>query len=115
MSTLLLPKVRADDELIRDLPAELGEVVSESSGARGTAASPSDHQAELIEAAHGVAREIYGCGVFSERLKVYGKVGRRFKADARRVLNIAAARWPELIPTVNDQPEWKALLSADLS
>lgn len=113
MSTLLKTKPRPEGELVRHLPGEVGELVSAASEPlpADSPAAPND----LINAAHQVAKEIYGCWEFSERLEVYKSVGERFKADARRVLNIAVARWPHLIFRVNDLPEWKALLSADLS
>ena len=70
---------------------------------------------ELIAAAHEIAEALYGCWGLPERIAIYKEVGARFGSEYRRILNIAAARWPELIPMVNDLPEWKALLSADLS
>jgi uncharacterized small protein (DUF1192 family) len=69
----------------------------------------------VVQSAHEIAKELYGCGELSERIAIYKRTGERFKSDYRRVLNIAAVQWPELIPMVNDLPEWKALLSADLS
>jgi hypothetical protein len=110
MSTLLESKVRPEEELVRGLPGEVVESVSEQ-----LPADPAGPPIDLIDAAYEVAKEIYGCWEFSERLEVYKSVGSEFKADARRVLNVAAARWPDLIFWVNDLPEWKALLSADLS
>jgi uncharacterized small protein (DUF1192 family) len=77
--------------------------------------SPLNSDVDLVEAAHQIAKELYGCWELSERIAIYKRTGERFKSDYRRVLNIAALRWPQLIPMVNDLPEWKALLSADLS
>lgn len=124
MSELLEPKVRPTREALTDLPGAVGEAVAESpelersrdgeSSSTASARRPMS-SAEVVSAAHAVAKEIYGCWEFAERLEVYKSVGQRFKADARRVLDAAAARWPELISSVNDLPEWKALLSADLS
>lgn len=113
MDTLLETRPRPEEELVRDLSGEIGELVSDASEPL-PAVSAAD-RIDLLDAAHDVAREIYSCWEFSERLEVYKSVGERFKADARRVLNIAVARWPHLIFWVNDLPEWKALLSADLN
>ena len=112
MSTFLKTKPRPE-ELVRNLPGEVGELVSDTSEPlpADSPAAPDD----LISAAHEIAWRVSGCAGFSERLEVYRSVGSEFKADARRVLNIAAARWPHLIFWVNDLPEWKALLSADVS
>jgi hypothetical protein len=125
MSKLLAPKVRESEEAVKGLPRGVREAVSnvpELPRPEPVAASPiaagssSPRRSEdLIEAAEAVAKEIDACWEFSERLEIYIDVGRCFKSDARRVLNIAAARWPKLIFWVNDMPEWKALLSADLS
>jgi len=125
MPKLLESKVREPEEAVKGLPALVTETVSdvpalprpEPDAASPIASDPSPplRTEDLIEAAHTVAREIYGCWEFSERLEVYKSVGEQFKADARRVLNIAAERWPKLIFWVNDLPEWKALLSADVS
>lgn len=125
MPKLLEPKVREPEEAVKGLPALVTEAVSdvpalprpEPDAASPIANDPSPplRTEDLIEAAHDVAKDLHRCGSFHERLGVYNRVGREFKSEARRVLNIAAARWPELIPMVNDLPEWKALLSADLS
>lgn len=125
MSKLLEPKVREPEEAVKGLPGVLTETVSDVSerpcsepvaaGPIAGGSSSPRRSEELIGAAHTVAGEIHGCRDFSERLDVYRSVGEQFKADARRVLNIAAERWPGLIFRVNDLPEWKALLSADLS
>ncbi len=125
MPKLLEPKVREPEEAVKGLPAVVSETVSDVPGlprpepdAPSPIAkdpSPPPPTEDLIEAAHDVAKDLHRCRSFHERLGVYNRVGREFKSEARRVLNIAAARWPHLIPTVNDLPEWKALLSADLS
>lgn len=124
MPELLEPKVRQAEEAVRDLPGAVDEAVSQSPGRRRSetdasapAATPRQRlrSSEVVEAAYEVAKEIYGCWEFAERLKVYGSLKERFSVDARRVLDAAASRWPELIHWVNDLPEWKALLSADLS
>ena len=113
MNTLLKTKSRPEEEVVRNLPGEVGELVSDASELLPAAspAAPND----LISAAHQVANDLHDAGSFYVRLGVYKRVAREFKSEARRVLNIAAARWPELIPMVNDLPEWKALLSADVS
>jgi hypothetical protein len=125
MPKLLEPKVREPEEAVKGLPAVVTEAVSDVSGlphpepdAVSPVASASSVPLpthDLIEAAHKVARDLHRLQSLYERCGVYSRVSREFKADARRVLNIAAARWPHLIPMVNDQPKWKALLSADLS
>lgn len=124
MPELLEPKARQAEEALRESPVAAGEAVLEpprlersKTRKASSAASPARAlaSAEVIEAAHRVAQDIYGCWEFPERLEVYKSVGDRFKADARRILDAAAARWPELIVWVNDMPEWKALLFADLS
>jgi hypothetical protein len=124
MPELLERKVRPANEALTDLPVAVGEAVAESpelerslnrESSSAAFARRSLSSAEVVSAAHAVAKEIDGCWEFAERLEVYKSVGERFKRDARRVLDAAAARWPELISWVNDLPEWKALLSADLS
>jgi hypothetical protein len=121
MSTLLKPRVRPSEEAVQDAPTRNREVVADSPGSGDVLRRPPSRiwppppRHDLIEAAHQVAKDLYACWELSERIEVYKEVGARFKSDARRVLNIAAARWPEMIPMVNDLPEWKALLSADLS
>jgi len=124
MPELLEPKVRPATEALTDLPGAVGEAVAEppelersrdgESSSAVSARRPMS-SAEVVSAAHAVAKEIDGCWEFAERLEVYKSVGERFKRDARRVLDAAAVRWPQLIFWVNDLPEWKALLSADLS
>jgi hypothetical protein len=76
---------------------------------------PRDSVVDLVQAAHEIAKELDSCPELTERIAIYKRTGERFKSDYRRVLNIAAVRWPQLIPMVNDLPEWKALLAADLS
>lgn len=71
--------------------------------------------ADPIEAAHDIAKRLHASVALKERIAIYKETGERFGSEYRRILNIAAACWPELIPMVNDLPEWKALLSADLS
>ena len=125
MPKLLEPKVREPEEAVKGLPAGLTETVSDvpalsrpepdAATPNAGAPSPPPPVEDLIEAAHDAAKDLHRCRSFHERLGVYNRVGREFKSEARRVLNIAAMRWPELIPMVNDLPEWKALLSADLS
>lgn len=124
MPELLVPRVRQAEEAFKDLPGAVGEAVSESPALErsepdaSASAAASRHRlcsSEVVEAAHRFAKEICGCWEFAERLEVYRSVGERFKLDARRVLDAAATRWPGLIYWVNDLPEWKALLSADVS
>ncbi|HYQ78793.1 MAG TPA: hypothetical protein VEP91_06760 [Solirubrobacterales bacterium] len=121
MSTLLRPRVRPSEEAVHDAPARSREVVADSPvredvpRRRASQVWPPPPRHDLIEAAHQVAKDLYACWDLSERIEVYKEVGARFKSDARRVLNIAVARWPEMIEMVNDLPEWKALLSADVS
>jgi hypothetical protein len=125
MPKLLEPKVVESKEAVKGLPVVVTETVSDvrellrpepdAASPIASASSSPGRSADLVKAAHHVAEEIHACWDFSERLEVYIDVGRRFESDARRVLNIAAARWPKLIFWVNDLPEWKALLSADLS
>lgn len=124
MPKLLEPKVREPEEAVKGLPA-VSETVSDvpelprpESDAYSPVADAPDtppFAEDLIEAAHQVAKDLHDCGTFYARLGVYNRVGREFKSEARRVLNIAATRWPHLVPMVNDLPEWKALLSADVS
>lgn len=125
MPKLLESEVREAEEAVKGLPAVVTETVSNVPALPGPepdaatpiigVASPTPHTEDLIQAAQDVAKDLLRCRSFHERLGVYNRVGREFKSEARRVLNIAAARWPEMIPTVNDLPEWKALLSGDLS
>lgn len=110
MTTMLKPKAEQVGELVKDLPGAVGEVLADPGFS-----PPSSRPDDLLAAAHGIAEALHACGNLSERLEVYKEVGQRFKSEGRRVLNIAAARWPELMPMVNDEVEWKALLSADLS
>jgi len=124
MPKVLEPKVRESEEAVKGLPASITETaadVRELLRPESDAASPKANHSgsaasseDLIEAAHAVATLIYGCCDFSERLEVYKSLSEQFKTDSRRVLNIAAARWPNLIVWANDLPEWKALLSAAL-
>lgn len=125
MSTLLKPEVRQVDEVVGDAPGEVNEVLAASQDApAGDAAVPSSKHgasppplssSDLVAEAHEIAERLFGCLDLSERIEVYKEVGQRYKSEWRRVLNIAAARWPHLMPMVNDEVEWKALLSADLS
>lgn len=121
MTTLLKPRVRPSEEAVQDVPRRNRELVADSPGTGdigkppGTRVWPPTQREDLIDAAHQVAEDLYACWELAERIEVYKEVGSRFKSDARRVLNIAASRWPEMIPMVNDMPEWKALLSADVS
>lgn len=88
MPELLKPKVRQAEEALRDLPVAVGEAVLESSelersearddSSTGSARRPLT-SAEVVEAAHRVAKDIYGCWEFAERLEVYRSVGERFK------------------------------------
>jgi hypothetical protein len=122
------PASRPDHRPLRPQPAkhdrrsrapEPTESPSSSSGSGNEAPAgqspPRLADKQLVEAAHEIAKRLSGLSDLDDRIAVYKEVGARFKADYRRVLNIAAARWPELIRWVNDLPEWKALLSADLS
>ncbi|MGD9735136.1 MAG: hypothetical protein AB7V58_05935 [Solirubrobacterales bacterium] len=68
-----------------------------------------------VSAAFDLARELADAQEFNDRLAIYQGLAERFKSDARRILNIAAARWPELMPRLNGDFEWLTLLSADLS
>ena len=125
MPKLLEPKVAGPEEAVKGVPAHVTEAVSDvpelprpepdAASPIVSDPSPTPPAENLIEAARDVAKDLHRCRSFHERLGVYNRVAREFKSQARRVLNIAAARWPELIPMVNDLPEWKALLSADLS
>lgn len=125
MGTLLKPKVEQVDELVRDLPGEVDEVLAGSqdapTGGRASsssspgASSPPLASSDLVEEAHKIAKRLYGCWELSERIEIYKEIGQRFKSDWRRILNTAYARWPELMPMLNGEQELKALLSADLS
>lgn len=122
MTTLLKPRVRPAEEAVQGVARSDRELVADTPPmpAKGprrpdSRAWPPPPRHDLIDAAHQVAKDLYACWELSERIEVYKEVGARFKSDARRVLNIAVARWPEMIPMVNDMPEWKALLSADVS
>ncbi|HET8956166.1 MAG TPA: hypothetical protein VFN18_10965 [Solirubrobacterales bacterium] len=124
MSTLISPSAERTEEAVRRLPGGSEELVSAATTQSPSTGAPRRAKVgawwlpppreDLVDAAYEVARKLDGCWTFSQRLSVYREVGERFKSDARRVLNIAAARWPEMIPMLNDLPEWKALLSADL-
>lgn len=110
MTTMLKPKVGQADELVKDLPGAVGEVLADQRFSPALT-GPGD----LVAAAHGIAKALHACGNLSERIKVYKDLGQRFGSEWRRVLNIAYSRWPELMPMLNGEQELIALLSADLS
>ena len=119
MTTLLKPAVGPAEEAIEEQSSALGEAIAEppaaARSALRTASLRSFRRRELLDAAHQVAEDLSRAESFYERLAVYSRVGRIFTSEARLVLNLAAINWPEMIPWINDEPEWKARLSADLS
>jgi hypothetical protein len=121
MKTLVKPLPRVEEELVKAVPEASAELVAEQEaiaradeGARMYPWRPYT-RGQWRACVDEVASRFAKTASLSERLPIYVEVGKRFKAEARPLLNAAAARWPEKMPRVNDDWEWKALLSADLS
>lgn len=84
------------------------QMPSANDGAAGSAARTRPEDALCV------ARELAAADTLDERLVIYRSLGERCESDARRILGIAACRWPEMMPTLNDEFEWVTPASADL-
>jgi hypothetical protein len=81
--------------------------VAEGVGSQQTRLSTAEARQLRLDAAYALASRLHGAWSLDERLVIYGEVDRYHLA-------LAAARWPELMPTLNGEFEWRALLMADL-
>jgi len=115
MSSLLQATTREAEEVKDPLPAAttatltaLGQTPVADDKPSVTDPDPHDRpESDPVERAYVVATALAATFSLEERISIYSETG-------RRILYIAAARWPELMPMLNDDVEWRALLSADL-
>ncbi len=123
MTKLLNTPVASDpdpDEAVLDVGSALGESLAgdhqpptqEGPHPPDATAIPSTHS--LLGYAFFLARELAATESLDERIPIYEGVSATYKREGRRVLNIAASHWPELMPMVNGELEWVALFSVDL-